>query len=252
MVAVAAAAVTVLAASGKTSSIPSFQISKFGYLPVNKFLMEFFMQKEAIAGKCNVVCTSKDDRNRQPSKEELRTANYFFCRTFDVGKCEILEIFPDEIRGLTVERYFNKRNNEKLLRIPKFQTNLKDPAGQSMVSSKLGSAKLMPSPVKIDKSSSRINPVVRESEVPTVCSGARAYASNETLRLQPGFDGFATQSARISHNQEKEKRKTIFLDQPPQPPMAASDTRPSKKMRVPVGVDSTKGENSGKKADVLF
>nr|XP_028963363.1 uncharacterized protein LOC114826763 [Malus domestica] len=120
-----------------------------------------------------------------------------------------------------------------------------------MVSSKLGSAKLMPSPVKIDKSSSRINPVVRESEVPTVCSGARAYASNETLRLQPGFDGFATQSARISHNQEKEKRKTIFLDQPPQPPMAASDTRPSKKMRVPVGVDSTKGENSGKKADVV-
>ncbi|XP_068334514.1 protein ANTI-SILENCING 1-like [Pyrus communis] len=56
---------------------------------------------EAIAGKCNVVCTSKDDRNRQPSKEELRTANYFFCRTFDVGKCEILENFPDEIRGLT-------------------------------------------------------------------------------------------------------------------------------------------------------
>lgn len=84
-----------------------------------------------------------------------------------------------------------------------------------------------------------------------VRSGARAYASNETLRLQPGFDGFATQSARISHNQEKEKRKTIFLDQPPRPPMAASDTHPSKKMRVPVGVDSTKGENSGKKADVV-
>lgn len=87
--------------------------------------------------------------------------------------------------------------------------------------------------------------------MPTVRSGGWAYASNETLRLQPEFDGFATQSARISHNQEKEKRKTILLDQPPRPPMAASDTRPSKKTRVPVGVDSTKGENSGKKADVV-
>ncbi|KAB2602144.1 hypothetical protein D8674_003149 [Pyrus ussuriensis x Pyrus communis] len=55
MVAIAAAAVTVLAASGKTSSIPNFQISKFGYLPVNKFLMEFFMQKVGAYMKLKLV-----------------------------------------------------------------------------------------------------------------------------------------------------------------------------------------------------
>ncbi|KAE9467805.1 hypothetical protein C3L33_00310, partial [Rhododendron williamsianum] len=52
---------------------------------------------EAICGKCNVVCTSKDKRNPQPSKEDLRMADYIFNRTFDVARCTISPIFPDVI-----------------------------------------------------------------------------------------------------------------------------------------------------------
>ena len=51
-------------------------------------------------GKCNVVCTSKDERNPHASKTELKWADYFFYRTVDVEKCVISEKFNDEIAGI--------------------------------------------------------------------------------------------------------------------------------------------------------
>ncbi|KAJ8543754.1 hypothetical protein K7X08_025372 [Anisodus acutangulus] len=55
---------------------------------------------EAIAGKCNVVCISEDNRNLQPSDEEVKMADYVFYRAFDVGNCTILDKMDDKVGGL--------------------------------------------------------------------------------------------------------------------------------------------------------
>ncbi|XP_051137302.1 protein ANTI-SILENCING 1 [Andrographis paniculata] len=66
---------------------------------------------EAIAGKCNVVCTSDDPRNRQPSAEELKMAHYVFYRTFDVKSCTISDQMGDTVGGLEVKFVFNRRES---------------------------------------------------------------------------------------------------------------------------------------------
>lgn len=59
-----------------------------------------FCEQEAIAGKCYVICTSEDRRNRQPSEEETKLADYIFYRTFDVGQCTLSEKMDDSVGGL--------------------------------------------------------------------------------------------------------------------------------------------------------
>ena len=56
--------------------------------------------QEAIAGKCYVVCISKDSRNPQPSDEELQLAEFVFYRFFDVGQRKILDKIDDKIAGV--------------------------------------------------------------------------------------------------------------------------------------------------------
>ncbi|XVF89221.1 hypothetical protein PTKIN_Ptkin19aG0112500 [Pterospermum kingtungense] len=63
---------------------------------------------EAISGKCNVVCISKDSRNPQPSDEELQMADFVFYRTFDVRHCNILDKIDDQIAGIDVKFIFNQ------------------------------------------------------------------------------------------------------------------------------------------------
>ncbi|KAF3446460.1 hypothetical protein FNV43_RR11639 [Rhamnella rubrinervis] len=65
---------------------------------------------EAIAGKCNVLCISKDSRNVQPSDEELQKADYIFRRTFDVKHCKIMDKMDDQIAGTDVKSIFNRTN----------------------------------------------------------------------------------------------------------------------------------------------
>ncbi|GMG99052.1 hypothetical protein Nepgr_000892 [Nepenthes gracilis] len=67
---------------------------------------------EAVAGKCNVVCISKDERNRQPSVEELKMADHIFFRTFDVDKCTISDKLGEEIAAIEVKNLLNKNNSE--------------------------------------------------------------------------------------------------------------------------------------------
>ncbi|KAK2453088.1 protein ANTI-SILENCING [Trifolium repens] len=55
---------------------------------------------ESIAGKCNVVCISKDARNPQPSDEIVRGAEFVFYRCFDVGEHKIVEEIDDKIVGI--------------------------------------------------------------------------------------------------------------------------------------------------------
>ncbi|KAL3655655.1 hypothetical protein CASFOL_000051 [Castilleja foliolosa] len=63
---------------------------------------------EAIAGKCNVVCISKDKRNLQPSAEEVQMADYIFYRTFDVNSNTISDQMGVTVGGLDVKYVFNR------------------------------------------------------------------------------------------------------------------------------------------------
>ncbi|KAK1282888.1 hypothetical protein QJS10_CPB22g00359 [Acorus calamus] len=67
---------------------------------------------EAIAGKCNVLCTSIDRRNPQPSEEELKKADYIFYRTFDVETYSISDKIGDSIAGIEVRFLFNKKGGQ--------------------------------------------------------------------------------------------------------------------------------------------
>lgn len=69
---------------------------------------------EAIAGKCNVVCISKDEKNRQPSVEELEMADYVFYRTFDVGSLTISDKLGEKIASIEVESLLNKKGVQLL------------------------------------------------------------------------------------------------------------------------------------------
>ncbi|KAI3716804.1 hypothetical protein L1987_67967 [Smallanthus sonchifolius] len=69
--------------------------------------------QEAIIGQCNVVCLSKDNRNPQPSDEQLKAADFVFYRTFDVQCYAILDKMDDEIGGLEIKYVFNREESEK-------------------------------------------------------------------------------------------------------------------------------------------
>ncbi|KAK7335968.1 hypothetical protein VNO80_28133 [Phaseolus coccineus] len=68
---------------------------------------------ESIIGKCTVVCTSNDKRNPKPSEMELKKADYFFNCTFDVIRRVIIDKFTNEIDGVKVEQFFNRRRIDK-------------------------------------------------------------------------------------------------------------------------------------------
>ncbi|KAK1406686.1 hypothetical protein QVD17_42212 [Tagetes erecta] len=70
---------------------------------------------EAIAGPCNVVCVSNDSRNPQPSDEELKAADFIFCRTFDVQSCTILDKMDDQVGGLEVKYIFNRKEGGNVI-----------------------------------------------------------------------------------------------------------------------------------------
>ncbi|CAH1429133.1 unnamed protein product [Lactuca virosa] len=62
---------------------------------------------EAIAGKCNVVCVSKDRRNPQRSDDELKATNFIFYRTFDVENCTISDKMDKRVGGIKIKYVFN-------------------------------------------------------------------------------------------------------------------------------------------------
>ncbi|XP_019458500.1 PREDICTED: protein ANTI-SILENCING 1-like [Lupinus angustifolius] len=78
----------------------------------------------SIIGKCNVICTSKDKRNPEPSKTELKTADFFFNHAFDVQRRAVVDKFPNEIDGVKVERFFNRKEDKKTTSPPHVGTNL--------------------------------------------------------------------------------------------------------------------------------
>ncbi|KAL3566208.1 hypothetical protein D5086_031623 [Populus alba] len=88
---------------------------------------------EAIAGKCNVVCSSKDSRNPQPSDEELQEADFVFYRAFDVGNCRILDKIDEKIAGIEVKFLLNRVGNQNSSGVPKLDSNKKEVSGNAVV-----------------------------------------------------------------------------------------------------------------------
>jgi hypothetical protein len=68
---------------------------------VNQLLLIVYkINQDTITGICNVVCTSKDSRNPQPSDEELRAADFIFYRAIDIRRCKILDKIGDKVAGI--------------------------------------------------------------------------------------------------------------------------------------------------------
>ncbi|CAD6255140.1 unnamed protein product [Miscanthus lutarioriparius] len=65
---------------------------------------------EAVAGKCTVICISKDERNRQPSPQELDIADYIFYRFFDVKSLTLSDQLPDKIATWQVDVLLNPKD----------------------------------------------------------------------------------------------------------------------------------------------
>ncbi|KAL6524099.1 hypothetical protein OROMI_031194 [Orobanche minor] len=85
-----------------------------------------YLNSEAIAGKCNVVCVSRDSRNPQPSAEELQMADYVFYRIFDVKRCSISDQMDDTVGGLEVKYVFNRTENVRGLDVCNLNLTGKD------------------------------------------------------------------------------------------------------------------------------
>ncbi|XP_073130130.1 protein ANTI-SILENCING 1-like [Henckelia pumila] len=81
---------------------------------------------EAIVGKCNVVCTSTDGRNPQPSENERNMAEYVFYRVFDVQSFLISDQFNATVGVLQVEFVFNKKQILRTLSSSKFELHEHD------------------------------------------------------------------------------------------------------------------------------
>ncbi|PIA65432.1 hypothetical protein AQUCO_00100729v1 [Aquilegia coerulea] len=79
---------------------------------------------DVLVGKCIVVCVSKDERNPQPSAEELKRAHYIFRRTFDVGKFRISDKIGDSVAGTKIVDIFNKKRSPQFANAPKLPSNL--------------------------------------------------------------------------------------------------------------------------------
>ncbi|KAK7410352.1 hypothetical protein VNO78_01070 [Psophocarpus tetragonolobus] len=89
---------------------------------------------EAISGKCNIVCISKDSRNPYPSNEEVQMAEFVFYRFFDVGKRTILDKIDDKIAGVEVKNIFNNLDSQKLVGLVKLGLDKKEVSGSPMES----------------------------------------------------------------------------------------------------------------------
>ncbi|KAE8675827.1 Bromo-adjacent domain-containing protein, putative isoform 2 [Hibiscus syriacus] len=81
---------------------------------------------EAISGKCNVVCISKDGRNPQPSDRDIQMADFVFYRTFDVGLCAIFDRIDEKIAGTEVKFIFNQPGSLKASSVHNFSVDDKN------------------------------------------------------------------------------------------------------------------------------
>nr|DAD46365.1 TPA_asm: hypothetical protein HUJ06_004595 [Nelumbo nucifera] len=162
------------------------------------------LTQEVIAGKCNVVCTSEDPRNPQPSNEELEMADYIFHRTFDVGNYKISDKMDDKVGGIEVRFIFNKKEVQGSSNIPKHVAEQIKENGRVVVGDEASKSFSKQNSVPIEN--------VNAVDTPT-CSVAKGdaqlelpWANEEPLsgeKAAPGVVTEAKESAPSGVRQEK-------------------------------------------------
>ncbi|KAK6927414.1 hypothetical protein RJ641_006005 [Dillenia turbinata] len=122
---------------------------------------------EAIAGKSNVICISSDSRNPQPSDGVLQMADYVFYRTFDVGKCAVVDKIDEKICGLEVKFIFNREECKTPIKLPKLDSEKQEDEGNAVASNEtLNHSKKIPHKTTVTTDGKSEDPV--EETVPAV------------------------------------------------------------------------------------
>ncbi|KAL6652087.1 hypothetical protein ACP70R_011012 [Stipagrostis hirtigluma subsp. patula] len=189
---------------------------------------------EAIAGKCSVICISKDERNRQPSPREQAMADYIFYRFFDVNGCSLSDQLPEKIAGLEVNVLLNPKDEQF--------TSIPDPEVQGVNSNvDEGLVATIPNPQSL----------VKEHETPVsgVCLSHSAVTENEnTVATVPCSHPAVKEDQKplvaipLAHSTIKEDEEPVASTPPPQTSVmentprrtqnAPSGERPPKKLKV--------------------
>ncbi|KAL7162370.1 hypothetical protein ACSBR2_042785 [Camellia fascicularis] len=219
---------------------------------------------ETIVGKCNVVCTSKDNRNPQASEEELLMADYIFCRTFDVGSCTISHSFVDVIAGISVKHFFNKEKGQKLITMEhganlnekstcsssflkvEGVTAVRNPVkdGKTDISAKPAAAKVsaelkipaaMRNPVKDERTDISAKPAAKASaelKIPAASLSKQSRFRDENIVARPKtcIGKVGAGDARIPYSQVADKAEMKHSDNLSTTNL--SDIRPLKKRKV--------------------
>ncbi|XP_058081707.1 protein ANTI-SILENCING 1 isoform X2 [Magnolia sinica] len=196
---------------------------------------------EVIAGKCNVICTSKDERNPQPSNEEMKMADFIFFRTFDVGNCTISDKFLDKIAGVEVRYIFNRKEGHTSADIPKLEVTGKDDHGKVVASnavpqlpSMLDSAEALKNLTNNEKPARATGSVVKDAD-----SKASLVNSGKGTSEEPFSDDNNIPRKRTNSEKDEGKAGKIPVSQPedkeklkPVKDSDELDSRPSKKLKV--------------------
>ncbi|KAM7459402.1 hypothetical protein LguiA_036396 [Lonicera macranthoides] len=187
---------------------------------------------EAIAGKCNVICLSKDGRNPQPSGEEIKMADYVFYRTFDVEWCTVLDKMDDKVGGLEIKSIFNRKGSQSDWGIPKLGSVLEEDkknaavcyeALQISAQNPSDKSKNVKMDEKIDNLSAQVDTDVKDSSV--------------KLNSVPGYlKDLLVNGSKVPIDQVEEGMKSGEDTQ-------ALDNRPSKKARADKSIKLVEEKN---------
>ncbi|KAK2974351.1 hypothetical protein RJ640_021207 [Escallonia rubra] len=176
---------------------------------------------EAICGKCNVVCISKDKRNPLASGEDIRMADYVFYRTFDVTNCRLSERFPDRIAGKEVENFFNRRKYQKLITQTEVKENFKERAGKIISSSKAEGVAAATTVRDVDP---------KRSSIPEKERKIAVASSPNTMIRKTGGSIEGTEARKISCDQWVDRGKVDRSED--HSSAGVSDVRPPKKRKL--------------------
>ncbi|KAK8551183.1 hypothetical protein V6N13_119667 [Hibiscus sabdariffa] len=188
---------------------------------------------ELIGGKCNVVCTSNDNRNPQASSDDFRCAEYFFCRHFDVGELAILDNFPDMVDGVKVENFFNKNKEPKKLGPSNLKSNGDGQTRRPNLSSKLKVTKTNGNTEIDDNSDSRISALGKESKVAPVSPSKQLHRPSENIPTRPKtyISNSGTQHSGSSQSQAQAEIDKAEVKFPRDSPTSAAEGTPYKKRK---------------------
>ncbi|GMI91867.1 hypothetical protein like AT3G15605 [Hibiscus trionum] len=198
---------------------------------------------ESIGGKCNVVCTSNDNRNPQASSEDFRCAEYFFCRRFDVGELAILDNFPDMVDGVKVEHFFNKNKEQKQLGPTNLKSNVEGKTQRPSLSFKLKATKSNGNTAIDDGFDRRVSALGKDSKVAPVSTGKQLHLPSENIPLRPKtyISNSGTQHGVSSQSQAQAEIDKVEVKFPRDSPTNAAEGTPYKKRKLDSPTSAAEG-----------